>query len=51
VAFGRKYRLVVGLPLSLGSDYNKKLNDTKSNAYVLTEHHVEFEIGDFIENN
>ena len=45
MAFGRKYRLVVGLPLSLGSDYNKKLNDTKSNAYVLTEHHVEFEIG------
>ena len=44
MAFGRKYRLVVGLPLSLGSDFNKQINDTKSNAYVLTEHHIEFEI-------
>ena len=44
MAFGRKYRLIVGLPLSLGSDFNKQINDTKSNAYVLTEHHLEFEI-------
>lgn len=44
MAFGRKYRLIVGLPLSLGSDFNKQINDTKSNAYVLNEHHLEFEI-------
>ena len=51
MAFGRKYRLVVGLPLSLGSNFDTKLNDTKSNAYVLTEHHIEFEINKSNDSN
>ena len=44
MAFIRKYRLVVGLPLTLGGNFDTKLNDTKNNAYVITDHHIDFEI-------
>ncbi len=44
MAFIRKYKLIIGLPLSIGGNFDKQINDTNSNAYVLTDHQIEFEI-------
>lgn len=44
MAFIRKYKLIIGLPLTIGGNFDKQINDTNSNAYVLTDHQIEFEI-------